>query len=313
MLIPAGRLADRYGRKRVFMIGLVGFAATSALCGLAPGTGVLITARALQASFSALVVPTSLALILPEFSAERRHVAVGTWGMMGAAAAATGPDHRCTADRVRLVALDLPGQRADLRAGRGIRSPGAARVPRPARRRRARPARHPAGRRDPGVAELRDHRGSGPRLVVALRRRGVRAGRDPAAGFPVAHVEGGAAGHGPLALRGASVPGRQRRDPGLRHGVLRHAARQCGLPTDRLALLGLAGRPGRGTEPVGRHGGRADGQQGRQPDRLPTRAGRRRPQLGGRVRRLRARRRSHVRTGCWTGCPGRCCSVWASG
>lgn len=91
MLIPAGRLADRYGRKRVFMIGLIGFAAMSALCGLAPGPGVLIAGRALQASFSALVVPTSLALILPEFTAERRHVAVGTWGMMGAAAAATGP------------------------------------------------------------------------------------------------------------------------------------------------------------------------------------------------------------------------------
>ena len=91
MLIPAGRVADRYGRKRVFMIGLVGFALMSALCGLAPGAGVLIAARALQAVFAALVVPTSLALILPEFPAARRAVAVGTWGSMGAAAAAVGP------------------------------------------------------------------------------------------------------------------------------------------------------------------------------------------------------------------------------
>lgn len=91
MLIPAGRLADRYGRKRMFLVGLAGFALMSALCGLAPDAGFLIAARALQALFAALVVPTSLALILPEFPAARRHVAVGTWGSMGAAAAALGP------------------------------------------------------------------------------------------------------------------------------------------------------------------------------------------------------------------------------
>ncbi|HEV2634669.1 MAG TPA: MFS transporter [Actinocrinis sp.] len=91
MLIPAGRIADRYGRKRIFMIGLAGFAGMSALCGLAPDTGVLIAGRGLQAVFSAFVVPTSLALVLPEFPANRRHVAVGTWGAMGAAAAAVGP------------------------------------------------------------------------------------------------------------------------------------------------------------------------------------------------------------------------------
>ncbi|HEY4018791.1 MAG TPA: MFS transporter [Pseudonocardiaceae bacterium] len=91
MLIPAGRLADRYGRKRMFLVGLVGFAVMSALCGVAPDTGILVAGRALQAVFSALVVPTSLALILPEFPPHRRHIAVGTWGTMGAAAAALGP------------------------------------------------------------------------------------------------------------------------------------------------------------------------------------------------------------------------------
>ncbi|MBM9509368.1 MFS transporter [Actinacidiphila acididurans] len=91
VLIPAGRLADRYGRKRIFLIGMAGFAVTSALCGLAPNASVLITARALQAAFAALVTPTSLALVLPEFPPARRPVAIGTWGTMGAAAAAIGP------------------------------------------------------------------------------------------------------------------------------------------------------------------------------------------------------------------------------
>ncbi|MEU1183917.1 MFS transporter [Streptomyces sp. NPDC005820] len=90
-LIPAGRLADLYGRKRVFLIGIAGFAVTSALCGLAPNVEVLIAGRALQAAFAALVTPTSLALILPEFPPARRAVAIGTWGSMGALAAAVGP------------------------------------------------------------------------------------------------------------------------------------------------------------------------------------------------------------------------------
>jgi EmrB/QacA subfamily drug resistance transporter len=90
-LIPAGRLADRYGRKRLFLIGISGFAVMSALCGLAPNADVLIGGRALQASFAALITPTSLALILPEFPPERRPFAIGTWGSMSAVAAALGP------------------------------------------------------------------------------------------------------------------------------------------------------------------------------------------------------------------------------
>jgi EmrB/QacA subfamily drug resistance transporter len=91
VLIPAGRLADRYGRKRIFLIGISGFALMSALCGIAPNAGVLVGGRALQAAFAALVTPTSLALVLPEFPPSRRPVAIGTWGAMGAAAAALGP------------------------------------------------------------------------------------------------------------------------------------------------------------------------------------------------------------------------------
>ncbi|HEX6444369.1 MAG TPA: MFS transporter [Streptosporangiales bacterium] len=91
VLVPAGRLADAYGRKRVFQLGLVGFGAASAVCGLAPDLAVLIAARAVQGAFAALVVPSSLSLLLPEFPLRRRATAIGTWGAMGAVAAATGP------------------------------------------------------------------------------------------------------------------------------------------------------------------------------------------------------------------------------
>jgi EmrB/QacA subfamily drug resistance transporter len=91
MLIPAGRLADQYGRRRVFLVGVVGFTLFSAVCGLAPGSGVLIAGRVLQGLFAALVVPTALALLLAATSPARRSVAVATQAAMGAAAAAVGP------------------------------------------------------------------------------------------------------------------------------------------------------------------------------------------------------------------------------
>ncbi|GAB3435302.1 MFS transporter [Flindersiella endophytica] len=90
-LIPAGRLADRYGRRRMFLLGVAGFTVFSALCGFAWDPAVLVAGRALQGMFAALVVPTALALLLPEVPPARRPVAVATQAAMGAAAAAVGP------------------------------------------------------------------------------------------------------------------------------------------------------------------------------------------------------------------------------
>ena len=91
LLVTSGRLADARGRKRTFLSGLVLFAVASALCGLAPTVPALVAARAVQAVGAALLVPASLALLLPEFPASRRASAVGLWGAAGAVAAASGP------------------------------------------------------------------------------------------------------------------------------------------------------------------------------------------------------------------------------
>jgi EmrB/QacA subfamily drug resistance transporter len=91
LLVPAGRLADRIGRRRMFLIGLGTFVGASAACGLAPSVPALVGARAVQAAGGAVLVPTSLGLLLPEFPPERRATATALWGATGAVAAATGP------------------------------------------------------------------------------------------------------------------------------------------------------------------------------------------------------------------------------
>jgi EmrB/QacA subfamily drug resistance transporter len=90
-LIPAGRLTDTYGARRYFQLGLAGFALSSLACGIAPSLEVLLVARAAQAVSGAIIVPASLALLLREFSVERRAAAVSTWGAMAAVATAIGP------------------------------------------------------------------------------------------------------------------------------------------------------------------------------------------------------------------------------
>jgi EmrB/QacA subfamily drug resistance transporter len=91
LLVPAGRVADLVGRRRMFLIGVTAFVATSLLCGIAPTQEWLVGARVLQAAAGAVLVPTSLALVLPEFPAEKRATAVALWSATGAVAAALGP------------------------------------------------------------------------------------------------------------------------------------------------------------------------------------------------------------------------------
>jgi EmrB/QacA subfamily drug resistance transporter len=90
-LVPAGRLADRFGRRRFFFLGLLVFLAASVASGAAGSVEVLIGARAVQALGGAMLVPASLGLLLPEFPLERRATATALWGATGAVAAAAGP------------------------------------------------------------------------------------------------------------------------------------------------------------------------------------------------------------------------------
>ncbi|WP_459751981.1 MFS transporter [Streptomyces sennicomposti] len=91
LILLGGSLGDTYGRRKVFVIGVVWFAAASLLCGLAPGTGVLIFARALQGIGGALLTPGSLALIQASFHPDDRARAVGLWSGFGGIGAAVGP------------------------------------------------------------------------------------------------------------------------------------------------------------------------------------------------------------------------------
>jgi EmrB/QacA subfamily drug resistance transporter len=91
LLLLAGKLGDRWGRKRAFQAGLLMFMGASILAATAPTSGVLIGARTLQAAGSALIYPASLALLLLEFPSTRRSMAIGVWGGIAGLGAALGP------------------------------------------------------------------------------------------------------------------------------------------------------------------------------------------------------------------------------
>ncbi|MFE7168994.1 MFS transporter [Streptomyces sp. NPDC057616] len=91
LILLGGSLGDHYGRRKVFVIGVVWFAAASLLCGLAPTSGILIAARALQGIGGALLTPGSLALIQASFHPDDRGRAVGLWSGFGGIGAAVGP------------------------------------------------------------------------------------------------------------------------------------------------------------------------------------------------------------------------------
>jgi EmrB/QacA subfamily drug resistance transporter len=91
LLVPMGRAADRLGRRRFFVGGLLVFVAASAVCAAAPTVETLVAARVIQAIGAAAILPTSLAILVAQLPAAKRPAAIGLWAAIGGVAAAAGP------------------------------------------------------------------------------------------------------------------------------------------------------------------------------------------------------------------------------
>src|SRR3954447_24771391 len=91
LLLPASAPGDRFGRRRTFLYGLGLFTGASALAALAPSTGALIAARAVQGAGAAVVAPLTLTLLSEAFAAEKRGIALGVWSGVSGLGVALGP------------------------------------------------------------------------------------------------------------------------------------------------------------------------------------------------------------------------------
>jgi len=91
LLVVGGRLGDRYGRRRIFLVGIAGFTLASLACGLAPDPAVLVAARLVQGGFGALLIPQGIGILIGAFSREQLRVAVGAFGPVMGASAVLGP------------------------------------------------------------------------------------------------------------------------------------------------------------------------------------------------------------------------------
>jgi EmrB/QacA subfamily drug resistance transporter len=91
LVLLGGSLGDRFGRKRIFLVGVAWFAAASLLCGLAPNVGLLVSARVLQGVGGALLTPGALAILEASFAREDRSKAIGAWSGLGGVGGALGP------------------------------------------------------------------------------------------------------------------------------------------------------------------------------------------------------------------------------
>ena len=91
LLLTGAALGDRFGRKRMFLLGLAVFTAASAAAALAPTTDLLIAARAVQGAGAAIVTPLTLTLLAEAFPKERRGMAIGVWSGISGIAVAIGP------------------------------------------------------------------------------------------------------------------------------------------------------------------------------------------------------------------------------
>ena len=154
-LLMGAALGDRFGRRRMFVIGLGIFTAASVAAALAPSVEALIAARAVQGLGGAIVTPLTLTILSAAVPAEKRGVALGAWGGIGGLAVAHRPARRRRRRRGDLLAVDLLAERADrarpdparVLPPEGDLRPGDAARPARPRPGQRRPARDRLGRR----------------------------------------------------------------------------------------------------------------------------------------------------------------------
>ena len=91
LLLSAAAIGERFGRRRIFVLGITIFTAASAVAALAPSIGILVAARAVQGAGAAMIMPLSLTLLSAAVPPERRNAALGIWGAIGGVAVAIGP------------------------------------------------------------------------------------------------------------------------------------------------------------------------------------------------------------------------------
>ena len=91
LLMSAAAIGERFGRRRIFVLGIALFTAASAMAAMAPSIAILVTARALQGAGGAMIMPLSLTLLSAAVPPQRRNAALGIWGAIGGAAVALGP------------------------------------------------------------------------------------------------------------------------------------------------------------------------------------------------------------------------------
>jgi len=91
LLVVGGRLGDRYGKRRLFLIGIVGFVAASLVCGLSVDPAMLIAGRLVQGAFGALLIPQGIGILIASFSRDQLRIAVSAFGPVMGGAAVLGP------------------------------------------------------------------------------------------------------------------------------------------------------------------------------------------------------------------------------
>ena len=132
LLVGMGSAGDRFGRRRMLLIGSTGFAVVSVVAAFAPTAEALIAARAALGFFGAMLMPSTLSLLRAVFTdREQRRLAIAIWASGFAAGSALGPLVGGRAARALRLGLGVPARRAGARADARARAPAHPREPRP--------------------------------------------------------------------------------------------------------------------------------------------------------------------------------------